>query len=677
MTIDRDFQKSLASEDNINSYGSIPRDKAFAYRDRTYIDIEPSRSVRPTFNKSDYYSFRQSEAVPTEQKRIIKQSMEAYDRVGIVRNVIDLMGDFACQGITIVHQNKAVERFYRRWFQEINGVERSERFCNYLFRHGNPIVRRHTAKITAKQEKQFKAVAANDMSPEEVSIKKRELPWRYEFLNPLACDFKKIAVGKYEFIMHLTSNTFQDLKNNGSSYNLSPDLRNKIDQGQKYIVLDPNEVSVFHYKKDDWLLWANPMIYAILDDIFMLEKMKLADLAALDGAISNVRLWTLGDLEHKIAPKKAVIDKLRDILASNTGGGTIDLVWGPELKFSESNSQIYKWLGVEKYQPVLTSIYAGLGIPPTLTGASGASGGYTNNYVSLKTLIERLEYGRSVLLSFWQKELALVQKAMGFKTPAKIHFDSIILSDEASMKKLLIDLADRNIISNETLLERIREIPDIEKIRVKREEKERKDINFPDKASPFHSPEHRNKIIEISAQRGALDKPYYEEMEIPYKEPPVAAPGGVGSKAKPKKNPSPMGGRPKNTKDSTKRATKTVRPKTKAEVALWAVEAQKSIAEILTPFFLDKFQKKNMRSLTNEEVEMSEKFKLSVLASLTPNQKVTAESVFEAIQSNKTYSKEFSELIVKKVDDFISQNNSKPNFEQLKHIYAACYAELY
>ena len=64
----------------------------------------------------------------------------------------------------------------------------------------------------------------------------------------------------------------------------------------------------------------------------------------------------MGDLEHKIIPTKAAINKLRDILASNVGGGTMDLVWGPELKFTESQSQVYKFLGTEKYQPVLTSI---------------------------------------------------------------------------------------------------------------------------------------------------------------------------------------------------------------------------------------------------------------------------------------------------------------------------------
>ena len=64
-----------------------------------------------------------------------------------------------------------------------------------------------------------------------------------------------------------------------------------------------------YYKKDDWMLWSNPMIYAILDDIMMLEKMKLADIAALDGAISNIRLWKLGSLEEKILPTKATSDE--------------------------------------------------------------------------------------------------------------------------------------------------------------------------------------------------------------------------------------------------------------------------------------------------------------------------------------------------------------------------------
>ena len=138
-------------------------------------------------------------------------------------------------------------------------------------------------------------------------------------------------------------------------------VKNALKRGEKEIKLDPEKLSISYYKKDDWQEWAHPLTYAILDDIIMLEKMKLADLSALDGAISNIRLWTIGSLDHKILPNKAVINKLRNILASNVGGGTMELVWGPELTYTESNSQVYKFLGSEKYQSVLNSIYAGLG----------------------------------------------------------------------------------------------------------------------------------------------------------------------------------------------------------------------------------------------------------------------------------------------------------------------------
>ena len=221
-------------------------------------------------------------------------------------------------------------------------------------------------------------------------------------------------------------------------------------------------------------------------------------------------------------------------------------------------------------------------------------------------------------------------------------------------------------------------MPEIEKIRVKREERDRNDDNeIPDKASPFHNPQHAKKLAEISAQRGALDKPYYDKLEIPYKEP--VAPtggGGLGNPSKPKDNPSPSGGRPLNSKDTTKRATKTVKPRSRAEIALWAVSAQKEIADTLTPFILSYFNKKNLRELTNEEVRQFDDLKLSVLANIKPFEQLNSETIQEALQDNKTYSQEFSSLVKTSVEEFISEYNEKPNFEQMKHIYAFCFSEL-
>lgn len=97
---------------------------------------------------------------PRKDKDIIKMCMDAYDRVGIIRNVIDLMGDFSSQGITLVHPNKNIEKFYKKWFSKVNGKARSERFLNTLYRCGNVIVKRRTAKLSARKEQEMRKTAA-------------------------------------------------------------------------------------------------------------------------------------------------------------------------------------------------------------------------------------------------------------------------------------------------------------------------------------------------------------------------------------------------------------------------------------------------------------------------------------------------------------------------------------
>lgn len=686
-TDDSDKGKAFAeASEAYTENAPVQQEKALAYTYRNYLDIEPNRSVRTSITRNDYYRFRPEEAVPTRQKRIMKMCMDAYDRVGIVRNVIDLMGDFGAQGIDIVHPNKAIERFYKKWFEQVRGVERSERFLNYLYRSGNVIIKRRTAKINTSKEAELRRTSGADMEVQTPKYTKREIPWAYDFLNPLAVDvlnfYNGMFIGDPIFVMNLSRTTYDSFTaSNVTARNtfskLPPDLQKMVKEGKRQIPLDKDKIEVYYYKKDDWLVWANPMIYAILDDLIMLEKMKLADLAALDGAISQIRLWRVGSLDHKIIPRRDVINKVRDILASNTGGGTMDLVWGPELDFKESQSQVYKFLGSEKYQPVLTSIYAGLGIPPTLTGAS-TGGGYTNNYVSLKTLIERLEYGRQLLTQFWQKEIEMVQKAMGFRFPAQIRFDSIILSDESAAKQLLINLADRAIISNETILERFGEMPDIEKTRIRREEQARRNDNTtPQKASPYHNPNLRNDISKVLVTKDGLDDSFYDELDLPKKDLPVATPAGGGTQNGPKSpEGNPQGGRPLNTKDSIKRKTKRVLPKSGESTAvLWAFNAQKTIAETVTPMILDFYNKKNVRSLTKGEFDQLEYLKLCLLTGLEPFIELNPEIIKSLIDSAHKPTQAFVNKVSDEIENFVYINNRKPTVEEMKYIYATVYTE--
>jgi len=614
--------------ESVSEYSSVNKSVGNHYRN--FIDIEPNRSVRPGFTHKDYYAFRPEEAVPTEQRRIIKMCMEAYDKVGIIRNIIDLMGDFGSQGIQIVHRDKSVEKFYQQWFKSVNGKERSERFLNNLYKCGNVIIYRSYAKVTPQLNNYMKSIAS-DIKVEVPNAEKNVIPWRYNFFNPLTVAMKdgnlSLFMGLKNF--SIKADNFLDKFQSGNIpshvlESLPKNVKQSLLNGERDIPLDPERLSVFYYKKDDWRQWANPMIYAILDDIVMLEKMRLADLSALDGAISNIRLWTLGNLEYKILPNKAAINKLRDILASNVGGGTMELVWGPELSFTESSSEVYKFLGSEKYTSVLNSIYAGLGVPPTLTGMATNGGGFTNNFISLKTLVERLQYGRDQLAGFWEKEIEIIRKAMGFRHKAHIQFDQMTLSDEAAEKNLLIQLADRDIISHETLIERFKEIPDIERIRLKRE-MEKRDSVGPPKASPFHNANQKFELEKMDKQ-SKIDKK---------------------NAPKPIQPPNPNG-RPLLKQDTNVRKKRVDKPRSKpgvAELLVWSENTMSAISSLIVEPYLNGLNKSNLRQLTKSECKQLENIKLDIFTNINPLSSVSNEDIVSLLKANSKTPQDFKKIL--------------------------------
>lgn len=660
-----------------------------------YSNLDGTNSGRPGLTRSDYYYFRPDEAPPVKLKEIIKKAEDIYQRVGLVKNVIDLMGDFASQGIRLVHRNKRIERFYRRWFDKVQGKERSERFLNNLYKTGNIVVDRRTAKISLKvTEKLYKSLGAADMQVMDIepTIEKREIPWKYTFIDPA---FVEVSAGplasflhdkRYELLLPETIRKIINSPKTDAEKEIIASLPEQIIQAAKTkqgYPLDPNKVCVFHYKKDDWQAWAYPMIYAIMDDITVIEKLKLADMAALDGAISNVRIFKLGSLEHKIAPTKAATSKLAQILGNNVGGGTMDIIWGPDLELIESKTSVHNFLGESKYIPHMNAVYAGLGIPPTLTGTFGAAG-TTNNFISLKTLTQRLQYGRDVLTAFWENEIALIQKAMGFKYPAKVEFDRMDLSNEDSEKALLIQLADRNLISDELLQTRFGFDPDMEKTRLNREKRERDSNRMVNKSGPWYDPQPENSLKKIALQTGIatpsqvgleLEKKKAGEktsleMKIPpigAVKPPLSAPSG-----------QPGEGRPKNSKDSTQRKTKTFKPQTGASLAIWASKAQDKISEIINPVLLQFYNKKNLRSLSSIESEELELVKTKILFDIAPFSKINQETVLSSMNRLDNDSKK--ELISKYsawIKNISNDLNNELSVDDQKQAKASFYSMVY
>lgn len=620
----------------LEEFGIVGRAKASRSR-LDFSSLDGPVSGRPGLTRGDYDYFRPEEAIPSHIRGIFSQADAIYNKVGLVKNVIDLMGDFAGQGIRLVHPNKRIEKFYRNWFHKIKGEDRSERFLNHFYRLGNVIMNRQTAKISLKvTDSLYKSVAGPDLiiNAEDLRVEKREIPWRYTFIDPRCIEViggslsSFVGEKTYAILLPAMLRKLINAPKNAAERQIVAQLPSAIIEAaksKKPYLLDANKTLVYHYKKDDWKTWAYPMMYSIMDDINILEKLKLADLAALDGAISNIRIFKLGSLEYKIAPTAAAASKLSNILQNNVGGGTMDLVWGPDIELIESKTSVHQFLGESKYIPHLNSVYAGLGIPPTLTGTFGASG-TTNNFISLKTLTQRLQYGRKTLTGFWQQEIALVQKAMGFRYPAKVEFDRMDLSNEDAEKALLIQLSDRNIVSDELIQRVFGFDPDTEKSRLNRETRERASDRMIQKAGPWHDPQFENSLKKISLQIGLttpsqvgleLEKKKSGEktsMEMKAATTPAASP--IIGNGPPKGQPGQ--GRPKNKKDTQKRKTKKFSPQTGATMHLWAIEAQDKIAEIINPHLLEFYDKKNMRSLSHTEYQEAEVTKTKILFTLDP-----------------------------------------------------------
>jgi hypothetical protein len=681
----------------LEEYGLFKANAGFRNRSNDYSNLLPGINSKPGLTRKGYDYFRPDEAVPTHTKEIIRRADDIYQRVGLVKNVIDLMADFAVQGIKPVHKNKRIERFYRKWFKKVNGKDRSERFLNNIYRVANVVINRQTAKISLKTvDEFFRATAAVDTTEQDdavVNVEKREIPWRYTFIDPVYVNVAGGAlssfVGQKRYELSIPAGlrkiiTSPKTDNERAIIEGLPTQIIEAAKTKKPYPLDPQKTLVFHYKKDDWQSWSYPMIYSIMDDITVIEKLKLADMAALDGAISNIRIFKLGNLEHKIAPTKAAASKLSGILQNNVGGGTLDLVWGPDIELIESNTNVHQFLGEGKYIPHMNSVYAGLGIPPTLTGTFGAAG-TTNNFISLKTLTQRLQYGRDVLISFWEKEFELVQKAMGFKYAARLEFDRMDLSNEDAEKALLIQLADRNVISDELLQTRFGFDPEMEKIRLNRETRERESNRMVQKAGPWYDPMFEESMKKVALQIG------------------IATPSQVGLQLEKKKNgektvlemrtPPPLSnvkdspeslkgipqqGRPKNSKDSSKRKDKKFSPQTGATIQLWADATQDTIAELVNPILLDFYSKKNMRSLSSEQYVEAEEVRTRILLSASPNQKIDSQYVEKILANiNNKDTNLIYQYYLKFLNSMVSSYSRQLTVNELKQVKSYFYSAVY
>lgn len=618
----------------------------------------PQRSIaadinlRTGYNRHNLDAQRPNDKLPTEHAEIIIACQAIYRKVGMVRNIIDLMTDFAAEGLELQHTTKTQERFFREWARQVDLAGRAHDFMKLLMRDANVIVRRKNAFITKPVMKEMTRAGVSGLDildetkvsdpPEKVQLKKkragkRSIPWRYTFLSPVVIEKIGGEVGRFfgsdALAMRIPVSLQNAIKRPKTDAEkefvkrLPPEVVRAAKKGGTLVGLDMDSIYVAYYKKDDWEDWGTPFLYGVLEDVMFKEKMRLADMAALDGVINVIRLWKLGKSDQQILPTPAAVDKLIDILQHNTGGGVMDLVWDDMIDLHVEYPPTDKILGAEKYQGVNGDIVRGLGIPDSLVGGSDLG---TRNaqsaFVQLKTLVERLEYVRNAAIRWMEGELRLVADAMGFKQIPAINFGIMSLRDEAAEKQLMIQLLDRGIISSEKASEIFGTNYMIELERLKSEQDLRAEHpGVLEKSGPYNRPfsvmeKQTDLAIDLEKVKQGLNR----DSQFP-KSSEDNGGGDNPSGDQPKDDGVNSPGRPPSTKDTKPRDERT--PTTQSVLHIVADGFIDQIDQLFDAIYLKQNKVKNMRSLTKAQRTKLETAKRGILSVLRPGDKVTQEFI--------------------------------------------------
>lgn len=590
-----------------------------AYSRSVIVASSPSHLERPAMVRQDYENKRPMEAITrgrtqNDLRIIMDECIRVYNSVGLIKNVIDMIADFAADGIEIVHPDERTNIFYSRWAEKIKLRDRARQFVKWYLKAGNVVVRREM--FTIDRTKLIKLLELDESDPKNLVTQSGKIPMRYWFYNPVSVevvgDFLSCYSDQKRYAMRINQTTLQHTvaKNNLEKQileSLPAEIRQVFDKkvskssvnamgSTVYVPIPDDLIYVDSYAKDDSDVWARPIIYGVLQDVYYNEKIKLAKTASLDGMISPIRAFKLGDHTQQLWPAPNSGQLLQSLLKNNTGGGPIDLIWTSDLEIETIYPPVDKLSG---YTEDYTAILVGLGIPKVLVAADKEVA--SNGNVSLKGLIIKIETCRDALNKWLQGEINDIQRAMKFRRRPSIRYRYANLSDERVFFDILLEMADRNIISHQRVVELFRDSYEIERGRLVNEEKE---LGY-EKLSPLRR--------ETKADTGKSGDKGQQDFN---------------------------GGRPPGSKDSKPRTRRNKEPLS-AEMLLTTENKYKEIYDAVLKFALPFFGKGDVRALTAAEKGDIEVMTDKTFANIDLSAKVDEQTILQALDLTPSKYPEF------------------------------------
>ncbi len=576
--------------------------------------------------------------------KIMRESDKAYREVGIVRNVIDLMTDFTSEGLNIHHPIASQERFYRAWAKKVGMEEVAKQTLRGMYKWANVGIFRFWGKIKPKTRREMMSKARELFAQgkdkeaikaffrEDKTFKKGRIPIRYSCLPPFRIRiFGSLLFNTRVYFYLFPENDKMKIMNaeNAGSFekelieNLPKSLRERIGRDSQ-VQLPDESFTMVHFKRDCSRLWADPLILPIMNDLRFKQVLRRMDISVAESIINPITIFKLGKTVEGFGPTKEQFQNLATLL--KTPVATKTLVWSDLIEVEQHIVDAKEVFSMEKYQEVDLDILNGLGVSTVLinggigTTGGGKSGG--NAFLSVRGLLERLEDGRQEFMKFLNAELDTVRKAMGWKKAPKVTWDQMSLRDEAAEKRIAIELRDRKIISNESLLDFLGMDNEIEMSRKRREEKVTERTGVAHSVGPFEEAVRVQKDedparLSVDINEKGLD----QQKELSEKNLEMQERVKM-EQVKNSSAPSSGPGRPNDKGDTDsrkqkKRRSDIVKP---AKSALDTDRIEQSLSNrtiidhYIKPKFLESLGKSNLRQLTKDEKSTYNKLVESIWA---------------------------------------------------------------
>lgn len=616
--------------------------------------------------------------------------VSAYKGFGLAKNVIDLMANFAAEGLRIRHPNKTVERFLNRWAYHVGLECRVKDILRYYYKYGNVFVyrtlgeldenmymkmRRSRAKVSSGIPG-FK-VATKELDPvtnpqqterlEQVQkekkkpVGKRQLPWQYTLLNPFQMELRGTKFfGGQRWVFVLDNNTVNEIRNNKiksqyGSYidfldetdinlpqefkNLSNSLSKDAPDGEhndpRIVELDQRKLYTMHYMKDDHEDWAEPLLWPVMADIFYKNKLRQMDISVCNSVINAITIFKLGNFKEGYIPPKEHFSKFSEFLRTPTQA--MNMVWNDAISIESNYPPVDKILGIQKYESVDRDILRGIGIPDTLIGGQVKSN-FSTGFLGVRTLLERLEEGRNTVIRWLTKELELIVETFGIRKLPSIRFGKMSLRDEKAEKQLILQLLDRNIISIQAVLETFGEEFEIELERLREEESVRENTGLFQKHSPYTDPINDLDVEEQMAKEAEIK---FQEKRLTHK---LKLQENKSKKAnnRPDRNSGPNG-RPGGTDGIPQETKRETKPQGMAwlvdyeQTKATAIEFVNKVEKVVSKSLLRAVGKKDKRSLTKHEMAGLEAITFAVASQCSlENTTITVDYVEGILRENPT-----------------------------------------